>query len=104
MLGIPKPPKRTKTRRGHLFSRKTVEAIYKRDGGYCVIPQCVSQGETAHHVYWHASERIHDFEEANKTDKGVWICGYHHRRIHDGDKALDDYCHAYLERLKEGGN
>jgi len=99
MLGVPKPPKRTKKRRGHNFDRKTVEAIYKRDGGRCIIPQCINQGGTAHHVYWHASERIHDFEEANKEDKGVWICTRHHSELHDGDKTLDDACHAYLKNV-----
>lgn len=95
------PIKKTTQKRGHRFSVQVKREILVRDRG-CINPQCqrTDWKDEFHHVYFHRSEKIYDFKEANTVDKGVLLCGECHDGLHHrGDKRLDTYCHEYLHNL-----
>jgi len=79
------------------FTPKTAKQIMERDEWCCII--CGSpQDLTAHHVYWHALERIYDGTQ-NDPSRGVTLCFTCHRSLHDGDKDRDLFCHRYLDDI-----
>ena len=87
--------------RGHKFSEEIKQEIITRDK-HCINPYCTytrSLKLHCHHVYFHPLEKIHNFTEANMVDKGVVLCFSCHRDLHDGNTALDSFCHIYLANL-----
>lgn len=82
---IPKPnfkrrsPKRSK--RGE-FSKKTAEAIYKRDAGLCQI--CARQGNEIHHCKFKSQGGRGVYEN------GLLLCTHCHVKVHQSYELAEE--------------
>ena len=79
------------------FTKNTSQKIKERDSWRCI--NCLSPFlcPSAHHVYFHHSERVWD-DTANDVDKGVALCSHCHIDLHAGNKEIDKKCHDYLQK------
>ena len=92
-LMIPKPkhkrrkPKRSK--RGE-FSKKTIEAIYKRDAGLCQI--CASKGHEIHHCKFKSQGGRGVYQN------GLLLCSNCHTKVHQSFELAEKLRERMMSR------